>query len=224
MSKLVLGLYVEGSTDRRFLQPIIERIATEILAKNNRGDVWDDTIILPIEPTVRKRESQAQKILAAAIEACGCYLLIIHADADGPTAAEARKNRFNPGLELVRQAGGNVCQDILPIVPIQEIEAWLLADKEALLKVLETNKNVAELGIPPIRKIESTAQPKERLEGIIRIANQFRRYHIDRDDLYEPLGETVRLEKLAGLSAYQQFISDLTDVLINLGIILRAPR
>ena len=219
MSKLVLGLYVEGSTDRRFLQPVIERIATEILAKNGRGDVWDDTIILPIEPIVRKRESQARKILAAATEACGCYLLIIHTDADGPTAAEARKDRFNPGLELVRQAGGRVCQDVLPIIPIQEIEAWLLADREALLKALETNKSVAKLGIPPIRKIESTAQPKERLEDIIRIANQFGRYQINRDDLYEPLGETVRLEKLSTLSAYQQFISDLTDALTKLGII-----
>jgi hypothetical protein len=125
---------------------------------------------------------------------------------------------------LVKRAGTNVCQDLLPIIPIQEIEAWLLADEKALLREIQTNKLGRDLGIPSLRRIEAIAQPKERLDDIIRIANQSRRRKINRDDLYEPLGETVRLEKLASLSAYRQFISDLTNTFINLGIISPTPQ
>jgi hypothetical protein len=54
---------------------------------------------------------------------------------------------------------------------------------------------------------------------IIKIANQFRRRPLDIKDLYEPLGEMIRLEKLALLSAYRQCISDLMSTLTELGII-----
>ncbi len=219
MRELVFGFYFEGSTDETFLPPVIRRVTLEVLAKYHRADAWSDIIIIPIKP--QKHGSQAQKILAAATEARGYHLLIIHADADGPMATQARENQFDPGLELVKQANNDACQDLLPIIPIQEIEAWLLVDKEALLKELETNKSASELGIPPIRQIESIAQPKERLESIIRLVNQSRsrRHPIRRGDLYEPLGKAVRLERLTGLSAYRQFIADLTEALTNLGII-----
>lgn len=192
MHVLVLGLYTEGSSDQSFLQPVIQRILAEVLARHSRGNTWDDVFIMPIKPATRPHEGQEQKILAAAIGARGCHLLIVHADADGPTSTDARQHRFDPGLQLVRQAGENVCQDLLPIIPIQEIEAWLLTDKE-------------------------------RLDSIIRVANQSRRHLVSRKDLYEPLGEMVRLEKLASLPAYRQFISDLTNALIHLGIIPQVP-
>jgi hypothetical protein len=219
MRELVVGLYFEGSTDKIFLPPVIRRSTLEVLAKHPKADGWNDINIIPIKP--QKNGSQAQKVLAAATEARGCHLLIVHADADGPTAIQARTNQFDPGLKLVKQAKGNICQDLLPIIPIQEIEAWLLADKEALLRELGMAKNLGELGIPPVRQIESIAQPKERLENIIRIANRSRprRSPIRREDLYEPLGKSVRLEKLALLSAYNQFLTDLTEALTNLGII-----
>lgn len=219
MSELVFGLYFEGSTDESFLSSVIRRITTEILVKYDRGDVWSDIILIPVKP--QKNGSQEQKILAAATEACGYHLLIVHADADAPTSVKAHKMLFDPGLKLVRQAGESACQDLLPIIPIQEMEAWLLTDKSALLKELGTNKSASELGIPPLRQIESIAQPKERLEHIVRLVNQSRPRSrpIERGDLYEPMGKTVSLAKLAELSACQLFISDLTEVLIHLGVI-----
>jgi hypothetical protein len=75
--------------------------------------------------------------------------------------------------------------------------------------------------MPSLRRVESIAHPKELLDDIIQAANKFRGRPITREKLYGPLGETVRLEKLASLSAYQQFTSDLTNALTNLGIISR---
>ncbi len=219
MGALVLGLYTEGDTDKRFLQPVIRRAVTKILVEHRREDRWDDLLIIPVHPFVQRHESQERKILAAATSACGYHMLIVHIDADSPFPTEARQNRFDPGFKLVKQAGEKTCQDLLPILPIQETEAWLLVDREMLIKELEINKSANELGIPPARHIESIAQPKERLNDIIKIANQFRRRPLDIKDLYEPLGEMIRLEKLALLSAYRQFISDLMSTLTELGII-----
>lgn len=165
--------------------------------------------------------NRAQRILAAAEEAQGCHILIVHADADGPTPERALAERFHPGLALVKQAGKNVCQDLLPVIPVQEIEAWLLADKEALLKELKAKQNTRISGFPPVQRIESTARPKEELDRIINALNSTQGRTVSRKDLYGPLGETVRLEKLAALSAYHQFITDLTEALTNLGSISR---
>lgn len=221
MRVLVLGLYAEGSTDERFLSPVIRRTTEEILANYDGGNMWDEAIIMRIRLNTGQYVNRAQSILAAAAEAQGCHILIVHADADGPTPDRALAERFQPGLVLVKQAGKKVCQDLLPVIPIQEIEAWLLVDRETLLKELKVNQNTRISGIPPVQRIESTARPKEELDRIIRAINNAQGRAIGRKELYEPLGETVRLERLAALSAYNRFITDLTEALTNLGIISR---
>lgn len=219
MKELVFGLYTEGSTDEAFLPPVIRSTTLNILAQSQRGDAWDGVIILPVK--AQGWRTQAEKILAAASQARGYHLLIIHVDADGPVATVARTMRYEPGLTLIQQSSDDLCRDLLPIIPIQEVEAWILADKETLRQELATRKSSSELGIPPISQIESTARPKERLDSILRIVNQSRprRTSIQRGDLYEPMGKAVHLEKLARLTAYRQFTTDLTETLAKLGII-----
>jgi hypothetical protein len=53
----------------------------------------------------------------------------------------------------------------LSVIPIQEIEAWILAAKEMVLQELVTRKSSSKPGIPSISQIESTARPKERLDS-----------------------------------------------------------
>jgi hypothetical protein len=219
MRVLVLGLYTEGPTDERFLPPLIRRTAEGVLAKYDGGDAWDDTLILPIRPTAKQqRQNGAQKLLSAATNACGCHMLIVHADADGPTPDRARAERFDPGLELVKQAGESVCQDLLPIIPVQEIEAWLLADKEILLKKLGANKDATVPNIPSLQRLEAMANPKEHLDRVIEAVNGLKG-RITCSDLYEPLGEMVRLEKLEALPSYKAFLNDFISVLIKLKVI-----
>ena len=45
MGALVLGLYTEGDTDKRFLQPVIRRAVTKILVEHRRNDRWDDLLM-----------------------------------------------------------------------------------------------------------------------------------------------------------------------------------
>lgn len=224
MRVLVLGLYSEGSTDERFLSPLLRRTTEELLAQDGGGNAWDEAIIVPINVSSEQHTHREQSILAAAEKAQGCHLLIVHADADGPTPERALAERFQPGLMLVKQTSKNSCRDLLPIISVQEVEAWLLADKQALFTELNMNpnpQNARVLGIPPLHHIENTARPKEQLDRIIRVANTARGREISRQDLYEPLGEAVRLDQLAKLSAYRQFTADLTAALADLGILSR---
>jgi hypothetical protein len=180
MRVLVLGLYAEGSTDERFLSPVIRRTTEELLAKYDGGSSWDEALIMPIKLSSKQRANRAQSILTAAGKAQGCHILIVHADADGPTHKKALAERFTPGFMLVKQADENVCQDLLPIIPVQEIEAWLLADKETLLKELRTSQSANTIGIPPLQRIESTARPKEQLDRIIQVINNAHKWSISR--------------------------------------------
>jgi hypothetical protein len=70
------------------------------------------------------------------IEARDYHLLMVHSDADNLTATDAREQH---GLRLVKWAGENACQDVLPIIPIRAIEAALMADDDAVLRLLGTN-------------------------------------------------------------------------------------
>lgn len=221
MDQLLLGLFAEGTTDDRFLPPIIYRTSVQILTGHGRDNEWDEILIKPIKLTVKQRENRTQSILEAAARAHDYHLLIIHADADDPTPHKARRERIDPGLELVRQARRNVCKELLPIIPIQAIESWMFADHQALLKKLGIDKKVAGVDLPKGQRIEAIAKPKMRLKKILEEVNSTRsqRQRVDLDELYAPLGDAIDLEKLKLLSSYKDFIKDLTNAFTSLGII-----
>ena len=132
MRVLVLGFYAEGSTDYDFLPPIILRTAEKILAQYERS-VMDEAVVSPIRLAADQKKDRAESILLATQEACGYHALIVHSDADDPEPDKARVERIEPGFERVRQTDENVCRGLVPIIPVQAIEAWMLADYELLL-------------------------------------------------------------------------------------------
>lgn len=124
--QLLLALYAEGPSDNRFLPPIIQGTAQDITAQHGPIDVLDLTIIS------KKQGTREECILRAAREACGCHALIVHSDADDGTPDRAYEERILPGFNLVSQSIEKVCKDLIPIIPVQMIEAWMLADHNAL--------------------------------------------------------------------------------------------
>ncbi|SRR5260370_23723403 len=131
MRVLVLGLYAEGSTDHDFLPPVIQKTAERILAQHEQCEV--EALVFPIEPSKSVKKDHAKGILQAARDSFGYHALIVHADADDPTPEKALSERILPGYRLVQHAKGQVCKHLVPIIPVQAIEAWVLADYELLL-------------------------------------------------------------------------------------------
>src|SRR5579872_581822 len=164
MSSLSLALYSEGSTDNRFLPPIIEKTSRYILDEHQQNHIAVST---PGLITV-KGKNRTESIIRAAYEASGYDALIVHADADHPKSHKARAERFDPGFHQVQQATGPLCKCLIPIIPIQAIEAWMMADYELLLSELGTKLRPIDLGIPEhAMQVESIAKPKLRLKSAV---------------------------------------------------------
>jgi hypothetical protein len=225
METLSLALYSEGPTDSRFLPPVIVNTARYILDKHHQRETGISAIHL-IE--VKNKKRRAEAILQAAIAASDYHALIIHADADHPSAEKARIERFEPGLQLVQRAKGDRCRSLLPIIPVQATEAWMLADYELLLAEIGTTLTPTKLGIPTNPElVESIVNPKNKLKEVVRAAyasRTKRRRKSDIDFLYEPIGDRISLERLKQVPSYQEFVVDLTETLVTLNFIPRMHR
>ncbi len=220
MTMLVMGLYVEGPTDNRFLPVIIQRTAEHILLQCDRAEV---TVLEPISikkhPDILHRD---ESILQAARDAYGYHTLIVHADADGPTRDEAIRYRFEPGNSLAQACTENICKDILPIIPVRMIEAWMLADTDQFRKALGTTMSRQVLGLHSKAKhVESYHDPKAVIDSIIQqtYPDKPRQWGRIRGQLYADLAPMIRLSRLNDVPAYQQFIYDLTSTLKAINMI-----
>ena len=85
-------------------------------------------------------------------------LLFIHRDADRPEGAH-RYAEIAAGVETAALE-----QEWVAVVPIQETEAWLLTDEAAIRHVAGRPKGRQDLRLPPVKHLETTASPKERLQ------------------------------------------------------------
>ena len=225
MTALVLALYAEGHADEGFLPVVIQRTAEQVLARRGR------TIVDVLEPislnhTIdRQFPTRVERMLEAARRASGYHALIVHADADYPSPDRALLERFIPGQTRVRQARQaqeSVCEHLVPIIPVQMTEAWMLADPDALREVIGVHLAAEALGTPAHpHQVESDPDPKQTLNAVIQNAlaqRSRRRRRIALGSVYEPLARQIDLAKLGSVPAYTQFVTDLTQTLIALGL------
>lgn len=226
MFEVTIALYAEGSTDNRFLPVIIQRTCIAILIRYER---FNTDVLLPQGIYVDKTRVDSKLdhcILDAARQAYGYHLLIVHADGDSGDYQQARNERFEPGYVLVQQNQDTVCKILIPIIPIRMIEAWLLADQEALKEVLHISSAIHELhnfGIPEkTKEVERYRDPKNILLQIIRkIYPRLpeRRHKQILANLYEELAPIISIERLLQVPSYQQFIKDLEAAFQMLNLI-----
>jgi hypothetical protein len=218
---LHVAIYAEGRTDERFLPPVVERAAAAALVHRGRA-LFDVLPPYPIDGDLRANvDDQPGRILEAARRAAQFHVLIVHADADGPTPDRALAERFQPGAALVESAHhrqDSVCSRLLPIIPVRMVEAWLLADLDALSRVIHVQIDPRGLDYAAIpRLVESVPDPKRELARLVAAARSQRQRPIALAELYEPLGNRIDLERLRRVRAYQRFEDDLTQTLIELG-------
>ena len=198
-ANITIGLLTEGTTDQRFLKNIIQRTFESFEL---------EITIIDVLPLKKSKGSFINNVLKASKEAfeAGLNVLCVQSDADNESNKKTYENRISPAKKaLDKESAQTHCKILVPIVPIYMIEAWLLADKALFKTEIGTNKSDNELEIN--RKPEIIANPKEVIENAIRIIQKTSKYHqnLSISDLYEPLGATISLDKLAKLSSYQDF-------------------
>ncbi len=209
--QVFVGFTTEGSTDVRFLRKIIERSFEEI-AYECQGDVEPVVWPLGVKKTDLSFSEYALKAAQQGVEEIGMMILCIHSDADDATNQNVLDNKIAPARELINaQSDDTTCKILVPAIPVQMMESWMLADKDLLKNEIGTTKTDNELGIN--RSPESITDPKAVIEEAIRIARQEitrrRRKELRISDLYLPVGQKVSIDKLKGLPSYRRFQEDI---------------
>ncbi len=211
--QLFIGLYAEGSTDMRFLESIVKRTFDDI-AFECAGEF--ETYIAPI--IINKTGSDfVEQVIGASkegLEKFGISILCVHTDADSSDDRTAFNNKINPVLSaLIEKDDIDFCKNITAIVPVQMIEAWMLADKEALKKEIGSDKSDYELGIS--LDPEKMSDPKIVIKNAIRISRsdltKRRRHKLEISELYLPLGQKIELKKLDILPSFIKFKNSIRD-------------
>lgn len=221
MRQLFVGLIAEGNTDVRFLKTVVYKSVLDISWEcDNEVEVFD------IRDVDASGNTFVNKMLDGAYKAStvlGISMICIHADSDHKTAETVIKNKFEPLFqELEKVNDTDYCKHIVPTIPIQMIESWMLADKE-LLKSLINAQDLRDIDLGLERAPESYADPKVAIEKAIRVAMERqpkkKRDQIQISDLYELLGTRLSLEKLRVLPSFCHFEGEVRRVFHDMGLI-----
>lgn len=213
---LGLGLHGEGPTDQRFLSPVLARLTSNILAQHGRYPV----LVGPVADLTSVPAGDRADGLSRAVEkAQGAVdLLFVHADGAGdPTGARA--TIVQPLIDRMVADHGDDAPVCVPVIPVREMEAWVIADPAAIAGLLRSKLDAAALGLPDDpAECESVPDPKAALEQAMALARSKTRRR--RGSItYEPLGERVDLSRLMQLDAFRTLHDDLVHELSALRIL-----
>ena len=220
MKQLFIGLIAEGTTDIRFLKSVIEKSIQELSWQcDNQVEIF------PVREIVAEGDGFVEKMLAAskcARQNYGISALCIHADSDARTIDSVMLNKFDPFISALKNMSEEeYCKHIIPTIPIQMIESWMLADKELLKRLINArDMSDADLGLD--RAPESYADPKSAIENAIRRAMaeqpKKKRNLVGISDLYEILGNRLSLERLRTIPSFAKFEENVIIVFKNMGL------
>lgn len=205
---LGLGFHGEGPTDHRFLPPLLERLTTNVLLAEGRYPVRIDP---PVHLRPASERSREEGLVEAVAETEGAVdVLFLHADGNGDPDG-TRDNVLAPLVDAVEGAFGDGAPLFVPVVPVREMEAWMIADPATLAQVVGSTLDAAGLGLPArARDVEGVADPKLALEEAVRRArSRTRRRRVQIP--YEPIGERIALDRLRSVAAFARLEADLTE-------------
>ena len=221
MAQIFAGLFTEGPTDARFLEPIIKK-ALDQIAFECSGQIDIELTAIKIDKSGLGFIEQVLDASKKGIDEFGMTILCVQTDADNRLLADTYRNKILPAISaLNNQNEDEYCKILVAVIPIQETEAWMLADTDLLKREIGTNKTDVELRLhrPP----ETVANPKEVIANAIRIAredlSQRRRRNLSIADIYGIIGETIALESLENLSSFQDFNRNLRDAFVKLNLL-----
>jgi hypothetical protein len=201
MIYLCAGIYAEGPTDEAFLCKLVDRLLHNIAHDVCPGQFTiEDTRAIQEPRALLWKRDRATRIAAAIDYAWEpCNVFVIHGDADG-NREKAFEERIRPGIERARETHPDLAA--AACIPVQETEAWMLADPDAFQKIFE--RPVSE---PLPHDVDSLRDPKTCLENTLRTMGVSAGRAFDGYDAL--LGDHVCFDSLQRLSAFRQFESNL---------------
>lgn len=217
MSNILTVAYTtEGSTDQRFLKTIIRKVFEEV-AFTCEGAI---EVFEPVFIKFPRKKGFIDDVVDVSKKAydTGINVLCIHVDADSNKDAEVIKFKIQPAFNSIEEKKEEVyCKNLVAIIPIHMTEAWMLANKDLLKEEIGTTLSNTDLGIS--RHPESIADPKKVIEDALIIAQAHlpgKRNKIDIGDLYQPIGQKIKMDNLQTLESFKVFKESVESALRKL--------
>jgi hypothetical protein len=155
--KMDFALLCEGASDEGLVQQI-ERLCVNAGFDEARGVIPEFHRIDNVGKSIADR-LRALSVLEPDIE-----VVFIHRDSDSRDSA-ARYTEIEDSLH-------GLTYHWVGVVPVQELEAWLLTDEEGIRYVSENPKGRVVLDIPSSARVELIASPKEKLWEVLILASE----------------------------------------------------
>lgn len=220
MSNFILaGLFTEGTTDNRFLLSVLERTLEDV-AFDCTGNIETRIEAISINKKDLSFSDQVLEVSKEGSRKFGILILFVHTDADSSDDDLILKSKIIPAQNLLLKQDNDIyCVHMIPIVPIQMTESWMIADTDLLKSEIGIVRTDAELGIN--QNPENLNDPKRIIENIIRLSREDetkRKRHkgLQISDLYQIIGQKIELSKLEKLSSYVKFKDSLIEKLKEL--------
>lgn len=210
--------YFEGVSDSEYFGVLLHRVMSAIVAEEGLRP-----ILIP-EEFIRFGE-RSRSVDDVSLEACenrdGFHIWYVHADTGGRNLAAGIASRSEAYRIRANELCGLPLTRTVIIAPRKETEAWVLADRDAVLSAFGVTARV-DLSHLPLTPAESEglADPKETINSFARIVNR-KRYRSGVSFLYASIAQKQRIDILRQLASFQEFESNLRAALIDLGCIAR---
>lgn len=194
----------EGSSDSG-LSPHLESLLVDFGATKATGMV---------DSGPGKLASRLKRMIA---EESQFDLIFIHRDSDGPD----RQPREEEIRQVIRDSG--LQQPHVPVIPVQEMEAWLLLDESSIRQVSGNPNGRSDLGLPKLNAVEKTKAPKEVLKKALQTASKSSSRRKRRQDDFSR-HRRILLQRLdthgqvTKLDSWQRLERDIQSALAELGI------
>lgn len=204
-------LVCEGPSDRGLVRHL-EALCVRSGAGEALGDAPD--LGLMGVPTGR---SITEQVRAVANMVADVDLVFVHRDADSQDPRPVRQQ-----LDAELRAAQGLPKHVL-VVPVQELEAWLLVDSQAIREVAGNPRGAVDLELPAVRRIEASARPKERLRAALVLASEARgrslaRLKRESSELHRILLERLDIDgPVTQLRSWQSLVKDTEAVIKQLG-------
>ena len=214
MPQLLVTLIGEGQSDDALI-PIIEWV----LENPALGLLPDVDVISRFVGPDKSIESGGliERISASATELPG-HLLFVHHDADGPTHHAWAESIRQTSLDV--QQRGIKLPPTLPVVPVRELEAWLLIDELAIREAAGAPRGTIPLGLPRLHEIEACPDPKAVLRQALRAASGLPHRRWSELEAISPRAVVELIDNfgaLRQLPAFRAFEADVRRVIAEQG-------
>ena len=215
--QIIIAFCGEGSTDHYALPHLLRRVVEDILISRNA----EIEVVQPLDYLLSELNGQGvdNQYQALADKAAGAHLICVHHDANRLTLQERRAQNFEPGVAAAGLDGETARPFFVPVIPVREMETWLLVDKTAIEGIIGEIPPDARFPAIP-RELERLRDPKELLSSII--AAQTRKMS-ERAVLMEALAEELDMELLSALPAVQSLRRELEEGLTRQGFLRPEP-